>query len=923
MDHNYPSEYSLDIQGETSQESTLAGVRAVVAQLEDDLKARGTKLSGRIIHVTHYLPIITSLRAPATATDSADAPGAPASPPKTPVKDIVSLEAEKAHKTVNPPEETILSPTVNDSNPTLSINSNSKWQLAPRRGHTAMISGIRSLCATHEQVILAWTGDIETTPTPGSSQRRAVPTSTLTDEDKKEITTEITNYQSVLDGGEGKQKINYVPVFLDDKIAHGHYEGYCKTTLWPLFHYLLWQDVAKEVTPESEHWTAYLRANEAYAEKLAEIYQPGDLIWVHDYHLLLLPRIFKSYSKTTADAYVGLFVHTPFPSSEVFRCLPRRREILDGMLGANLVVFQKFSYGRHFGSSCVRVCGYESVHGGIDVAGQITRILHCSVGVDADRIHQDVLRPGVAPKLATLRSLYEGKKIIIARDKLDVVKGIVQKLKAFERLLKDYPQWRGNVVMIQVTSPSLTDEPKLERQVSELVAHINGDYGSLDFIPVHHYHQTIKKDDFYALLSVADLALITPLRDGMNTTSMEYVICQQNTNKAPLILSEFMGISHTMSDALQINPWDLGVKRASRQAALYKVVTTHTSHTWAAILVRMLLSQIGTENTAHQTPYMDQSALETAYKTAKRRLLLFDYDGTLTPIVKVPSMAVPSEATLQALQKLSEDPRNLVYIISGRDSGFLEHHLGHLKNVGFSAEHGSFIREPGTTKWTNLTETLDMTWMQEVEELFEYYTERTTGSFVEMKKSSITWHYRAADPEWGSFQCKQCLDLLENNLVAKRPIEVLVGKKNLEVRPIAVNKGEIVKRILYRNPNAEFVFCAGDDKTDEDMFRALCTLFPVGTTQGVMQPPESAKLIDGEEATKDAVTLSLTQQGLFSTTVGHPSKKTLAAWHVTSADEVVDAMLKLVGLPIPKRIPVLGVDTPIRTPGIEHPNPHL
>ncbi|KAG9047433.1 threalose-6-phosphate phosphatase [Serendipita sp. 407] len=845
MDHNYPSEYSTDVQGEvTSQESTLAGVRAIVSKLEADLHSKGITLSGRIIHVTHYLPIITALK-----QNSDNGFVAPISPPKTPVADIVTLEAERAHHTVTTASsaesvQTPLSPTAGTDCPPEG-SSSSKWLLSPRRGHTAMISGIRSLSSTHEQILLAWTGDIETGHG-GSSQthKSSVPAATLTDEDKITLEAEISNYTSPLDLGEGKKKVNYVPVFLDDKVAHGHYEGYCKTILWPLFHYLLWEDIATEVPSESKHWNAYVQANEAYAQKLAEIYRPGDLIWVHDYHLLLLPRIFKSISKATADAYVGLFIHTPFPSSEIFRCLPRRKEILDGMLGANLVVFQKFSYGRHFGSSCVRVCGYESVHGGIDVAGQITRILHCSVGVDADRISQDILRPGVAPKLATLRSLYEGKKIIIARDKLDVVKGIVQKLKAFEKLLKDYPQWRGKVAMIQVTSPSLTDAPKLERQVSELVAHINGEFGSLDFIPVHHYHQTIKKDDFYALLSVADLALITPLRDGMNTTSMEYVICQQQTNKAPLILSEFMGISHTMAEALQINPWDLGgvasminrallmpeEERASRQAALYKVVTTHTSHTWAAILVRMLLSQIGTENMAHHTPYMDQSSLEKSYATASRRLLLFDYDGTLTPIVKVPSMAVPSEATLQALEKLSEDPRNLVYIISGRDSGFLEHHLGHLKNIGFSAEHGCFLREPGSTTWKNLTETLDMSWMPEVEELFEYYTEvitnitlllsvqaltfrqRTTGSFIEMKKSSITWHYRAADPEWGLFQCKQCLDLLENNLVPKRPIEVLIGKKNLEVRPMAINKGEIVKRILYNNPKAEFVFCAGDDK---------------------------------------------------------------------------------------------------------------
>ncbi|EEB87393.1 hypothetical protein MPER_15264, partial [Moniliophthora perniciosa FA553] len=152
------------------------------------------------------------------------------------------------------------------------------------------------------------------------------------------------------------------------------------------------------------------------------------------------------------------------------------------------------------------------------------------------------------------------------------------------------------------------------------------------------------------------------------------------------------------------------------------------------------------------------------------------------------------------------------------DQDFLEQHLGDIEGLGFSAEHGGFIREPGTKEWVNFTEQLDMDWMKEVGEVFRYYTERTTGSHIEIKKSSITWHYRGADPEWGQFQCRQCQDLLENNLAHKRPIEVLVGKKNLEVRPLAVNKGEIVKRILYHNPDAEFVFCAGDDKTDEDMF---------------------------------------------------------------------------------------------------------
>ncbi|TEB34046.1 trehalose-6-phosphate phosphatase [Coprinellus micaceus] len=809
------------------------------------LDRNGITLSGRIIHVVHSLPLT------ATYEGSKQRPGAPPTPP---------LEAEDAVKET-PAKSTL------------------PWTLQPR---------FVALCryqSTNEQVIVGWTGDILA---PSAATNTGT---TNTDHDMEKTPGKTT----------------YVPVWLDDKVAHGHYDGYCKQTLWPMFHYLLWQDVATESASADQHYPQYEAANAAFARRIVEIYQPGDLIWVHDYHLLLLPRLVRD---SIPEAVLGLFMHTPFPTSELFP-LPSsfigypapgsrtsyadhdvtvgRKEVLDGMLGANLVCFQTYSYVRHFISTCIRVCGYEANSRGIDVDGHVTAVMHCPVGIDAERVARDVQRPGIQPKLEALTNLYEGKKIIVGRDKLDVVKGVVQKLRAFEKLLQDYPEWIGNVVMIQVTSPALTDSPKLERMVSELVAHINGEYGSLDFIPVHHYHQALKKDEFYALLSVADLAVITPLRDGMNTTSMEFVIAQDKTKKSPSVLSEFMGISKNMEEALLVNPWDLGgvaaainkgllmspAEKAQRHEKLYKVVTTHTSHSWAAVLAKMLLEQMGIQGLARQTPYIPKDQLEGLYHKAAKRLFLFDYDGTLAPIVKTPSMATPSEATLEALERLSADPKNLVYIISGRDGEFLEQHLGHLSNVGFSAEHGGFVRAPGSKEWTNFTESLDMSWMSEVEEIFRYYTERTTGSHIEVKKSSITWHYRGADPEWGLFQCRQCQDLLENNLAHKRPIEVLVGKKNLEVRPIAVNKGEIVKRILYLNPDAEFIFCAGDDKTDEDMFRALL-LFPSGTTHVKMEAPLSS----------DAV---------FTTAVGHSSKRTLASWHVTTPQEIVEHMLDLVG----------------------------
>lgn len=860
----------------------LSDIRDQVRALEEDHRAKGIELSGRIIHVCHSLPVT------ATFNNKAGVISPPATPPSRPTN-------------VPPSPSDTPSPSQQPSQTAEQPSIPSVWTLTPKYGHAAMISGIRSLSTTHEQLIVGWTGDIQS-PVPGER----VLEHTISDSDKEALEEALKTYQPKESDPDDDRKTLYVPVWMEHKVAHGHYDGYCKEILWPLFHYLLWQDVATEYASADSHYPFYEAANAAFARRISEVYLPGDLIWVHDYHLLLVPKLVR---EVIPDAILGLFVHTPFPSSEVFRCLPRRKEILDGMLGANLVCFQTYSYSRHFMSTCIRVCGYEANSRGIDVEGHVTAVAHCPVGIDAERVARDVLRPGIQPKLESLRTLYEGKKIIVGRDKLDVVKGVLQKLRAFEKLLHDYPEWIGKAVMIQVTSPALTDSPKLERQVTEMVAHINGEYGSLDFIPCHYYHQALKKDEFYALLSVADLAVITPLRDGMNTTSMEFVIAQQQTKKSPSVLSEFMGISKNMDQALQVNPWDLGDvaaamnrgllmsenEKQSRHQKLLEVVTTHTSHSWATMLVKLLLTQINSQNTARQTPYIPRSLLQDKYKSAKKRLFLFDYDGTLAPIVKVPSMAIPSEPTLLALQRLCKDQKNLVYIISGRDGEFLEQHLGHVDELGFSAEHGGFIREPGSKEWTNFTETLDMSWMSEVYEVFRYYTERTTGSHIEVKKSSITWHYRSADPEWGQFQCRQCQDLLENNLAHKRPIEVLVGKKNLEVRPLAINKGEIVKRILYKNPDAEFVFCAGDDKTDEDMFRSLI-LFPNpnnGAVKAKLEAPLSVKLVDQIEDAPP-VELDVRPDAIFTTAVGHSSKRTLASWHVTTPQEIVDHMLEMI-----------------------------
>ncbi|KIJ95057.1 glycosyltransferase family 20 protein [Laccaria amethystina LaAM-08-1] len=242
-----------------------------------------------------------------------------------------------------------------------------------------MISGIRSLSSSHEQIVIGWTGDIAPPPSSASASTSSVVTAGADKVPAYAISqVDKAAFQDVLDPEDdrGEKRAKYLPVWLDDKVAHGHYDGYCKQALWPLFHYLLWQDVATEYASADSHYPYYESANAAFARRIAEVDQPGDIVGVHDYHLVLLPRLVR---ESIPEVDLSLFVHTPFPSCEVFRCLPRRKEILDGMLGADLVCFQT-SYSPSFISTCIRVCGYEASPSGIDVEGHVTAVSHCWCG---------------------------------------------------------------------------------------------------------------------------------------------------------------------------------------------------------------------------------------------------------------------------------------------------------------------------------------------------------------------------------------------------------------------------------------------------------------------------------------------------------------------------------------------------------------
>ncbi|KAH8593901.1 glycosyltransferase family 20-domain-containing protein [Bisporella sp. PMI_857] len=685
-----------------------------------------------------------------------------------------------------------------------------------------------------------------------------------------------------------------VPVWLSDDsepskdgaiclIDQARWRRYAQHDLYTLFHYK--QHEPTDGHSERQSWADYYRMNQKFANKILEIYKPGDIVMIHDYHLFLLPSMLRQRIK---HMNIAFFLHIPFPSSEFLRCLPRRKDVLEGVLGANLVGFQSYSYSRHFSSCCSRILGFTSDSVGVDAYGAKVTVGVFPIGIDAAAIEKLAFDAQVDQQVIALKQMYEGKAIIVGRDRLDSVRGVAQKLMAFERFLDQFPEWRGKVVLIQVTSPTSVEEEKedsgnkIANKVSELVAKINGLYGSLSFTPVQHYPQYLSQDEYLALLRAANIALITSVRDGMNTTSLEYVVCQRD-NHGPLILSEFSGTAGSLKDAININPWDLtGVaqsinyaltmsndKKQAMHLNLYERVTTRNVQSWSTGFIKRLISVLKSRNSTISTPLLDRSLLVSTYRAAKKRLFMFDYDGTLTPIVKDPAAAIPTERVIRTLKLLASDPRNAVWVISGRDQVFLNEYLGHIPGLGFSAEHGSFMRQPGSDVWENLAEVFDMGWQKEVMETFEKYTVLTPGSFIERKRCALTWHYRPSDPELGAKNARECQRELEKTVAKKWEVEVMEGKANLEVRPTFINKGEIAKRLVLdygeeAGQPPEFVLCLGDDLTDEDMFRALNSS-------------------------------SLAPEHYFTVTVGASSKNTLAHWHLLEPVDVISSIALLNG----------------------------
>jgi trehalose 6-phosphate synthase/phosphatase len=619
---------------------------------------------------------------------------------------------------------------------------------------------------------------------------------------------------------------NCYPVHLSEHDVEGYYHGFCNRTIWPLFHYF---PIYAEYS--EEFWRAYERVNTTFANVVAGIARPNDIIWIHDYHLMLLPRLLR---ERLPRATVGFFLHIPFPSFEIFRLLPWRNQILEGLLGADLVGFHTYDYTGHFLDSVHHLLGYEVAMGQITMADQIVRADTFPMGINYERYSSVTQDLKVQAERKRVRKKLGDCQVILSVDRLDYTKGIPQRLEAFNVFLDRNPKFKRKVTLVLVVVPSRTRVEhymQLKKQVDGLVGEINGKHGTIGWMPIWYLYRSLPFYSLAALYSLADVALVTPLRDGMNLIAKEYTTAQTD-GKGVLILSETAGAAQELGEAIIINANNQEEitqalskalempeqEQIERNRIMQKRLSRYNVVRWANEFVDKLLyaKKLQREMEEKALTYEMQRKLVNDFRESDKALLLLDYDGTLVPFSPRPEDAMPGTKLLRLLENFTKNPRNEVVLISGRDKDTLERWFGSL-NVGLVAEHGVWIREKGGG-WETIG-TLTNEWKKEVYSILESWVDRTPGSFIEEKEFSLVWHYRRANPELGELRARELINNL-SNITANLNLQVLEGSKVVEVKNAGINKGRTALRYLSKE-EWNFILALGDDWTDEDTFKVL------------------------------------------------------------------------------------------------------
>ncbi|XP_065877999.1 alpha,alpha-trehalose-phosphate synthase [UDP-forming] 5 [Euphorbia lathyris] len=665
-----------------------------------------------------------------------------------------------------------------------------------------------------------------------------------------------------------------VPAFIPPELFSKFYHGFCKQHLWPLFHYMLPLSPDLGGRFNRSLWQAYVSVNKIFADKVMEVINPDDdFVWVHDYHLMVLPTFLR---KRFNRVKLGFFLHSPFPSSEIYRTLPVRDELLRALLNADLIGFHTFDYARHFLSCCSRMLGlsYESKRGyiGLEYYGRNVSIKILPVGIHIGQLQSVLNLPETESKVAELCDRFRGQTVILGVDDMDIFKGLSLKLMAMEQLLIQHPDKRGEVVLVQIANPARgrgKDVQEVQAETKVMVRRINEKFGRSGYDPVVLIDHPLHLYERIAYYVIAECCLVTAVRDGMNLIPYEYVICRQGNDKldqtmglhplppkkSMLVVSEFIGCSPSLSGAIRVNPWNIDAVADAMDYALrvpepekqmrhekhHRYVSTHDVAYWARSFlqdleracqdhVRRRCWGIGFGlgfRVISVDPNFRRLSVEhivSAYKRAKNRAILLDYDSTMMLPGSISTTHNPEAIAI--LNNLCRDPKNVIFVVSGKGRETLSEWFSSCEKLGIAAEHGYFVRLNRGADWETCVSMPDFDWKQIAEPVMKLYTETTDGSYIETKESALEWNYQYADPDFGSCQAKELLDHLES-VLANEPVSVKSDPNIVEIKPQGVNKGLVAERLLEimqeKQMLPDFVVCVGDDRSDEDMFEVIMT----------------------------------------------------------------------------------------------------
>jgi len=635
----------------------------------------------------------------------------------------------------------------------------------------------------------------------------------MDEKDRREIITQL-------------KELNNYPVFLSQAQIKGYYDGFCNKTIWPLFH-----SFPQYTFYKNSLWDEYKRVNRIFYQAILDIAQPDDIIWIHDYQLMLLPKLLR---KKMPGLTIGFFLHIPFPPQEIYRLLPWRREILEGILGADLIGFHTYDYVRNFLDSILRLFGYGSNLGYVRYKNRILKADTFPMGIDYERFSSAVQNPNTKKEIKKIREEIGEKKIILSIDRMDYTKGIIERLESYELFLQENPEYLEKVILIMVAVPSrirVKQYQQLKQQVDKLIGKINGKYATVTWSPIRYFFRSIPFSELIALYYIADVGLVTPLKDGMNLVAKEF-IATKTYHKGVLILSEMAGAANELGEALIVNPnnkqqisWALKYalnmpdkEQRRRNRLMQRRLENYNVKKWADDFKESLLQvkSIQEEFSAKRLSPKKRLKIIKDYKKSKNRLFLLDYDGTLVSTTYKFKKINPSKEILNIIQKLILDKKNQVVIVSGREKDTLEKWFTDI-NIGLIAEHGACLRKR-IGQWETI-KPLKMGWKEEIRPFLELYVDRTPGSFIEEKEYSLIWHYINANPTFGRLRALELRDSLLH-LTSNLNLEVLHGEKTIEIKNMGINKG-ITAYHWISQKDWDFIMAIGDDWSDENTFATL------------------------------------------------------------------------------------------------------